>query len=211
MSNIYNEIADALQNGKHKLIVELTQKAIADGASPKDVLEKAMFKGMDIVGEKFAKNEIYVPEVLIAARAMNAGVAILKPLLAAAGSKSVGKACIGTVKGDLHDIGKNLVAMMLEGKGFQVIDLGVDVPHDKFYQTAVDEKCDIVAVSTLLTTTMTALPDLIKLFVEKGYRDKVKIMIGGAPISEKFVQSIGADGYAPDAGSAANLALSYMK
>jgi corrinoid protein of di/trimethylamine methyltransferase len=209
--SIFNDISAALVDGKHKIVGELTQKAIDEGAAPKDILEQALLAGMDIIGVKFEQNEIFVPEVLVAARAMNAGVSVIKPLLAASGVEPAGRACIGTIKGDLHDIGKNLVRMMLEGKGFEVFDLGNNVAPETFYQTAVDKKCDVVAVSTLLTTTMLTIQSVIKLFEEKGYRDKVKIMVGGAPISQKFADQIGADGWAPNAAAAADLALTYVK
>jgi corrinoid protein of di/trimethylamine methyltransferase len=209
--SILNDISAALVDGKHKIVGELTQKAIDEGVAPKDILEQGLLAGMDIIGVKFEENEIFVPEVLVAARAMNAGVAVIKPLLAASGVEPAGRACIGTIKGDLHDIGKNLVRMMLEGKGFEVFDLGNNVDPEAFYQTAVDKKCDVVAVSTLLTTTMLTIQSVIKLFEEKGYRDKVKIMVGGAPISQKFADQIGADGWAPNAAAAADLALTYVK
>jgi corrinoid protein of di/trimethylamine methyltransferase len=208
--SIFKDICEALVDGKHKRVGELTQKAIDEGATPKDILDQGLLAGMDIVGVKFQENEIFVPEVLVAARAMNAGVSVIKPLLQASGVEPAGRACIGTIKGDLHDIGKNLVRMMLEGKGFEVYDLGNNVAPETFYQTAVDKKCDVVAVSTLLTTTMLTMQSLIKLFEEKGYRDKVKIMVGGAPISQKFADQIGADGWAPNASAAADLALTYV-
>jgi len=179
------------------------------GLSPKEILEKGLLDGMGIIGEKFKKNEIFVPEVLIAARAMNAGVGILKPHLVEAGVESKGTAVIGTVKGDLHDIGKNLVRMMLEGKGLNVVDLGVDVSSDQFVQAAIDNNADIICCSALLTTTMGEMKDVVAAAKEKGIRDKVKIMVGGAPITQSFCDSIGADCYTADAASAADAALSF--
>lgn len=163
--------------------------------------------GMNIIGGKFKRNEVFVPEVLIAARAMNAGTALLKPLFASAGVTAKGKAVIGTVKGDLHDIGKNLVRMMIEGKGIEILDLGVDVSAERFVQAAVEQNADIVCLSALLTTTMNQMKTVVDGFVQAGVRDKFKIMIGGAPITEEFRVSIGADAYAPDAASAADAAL----
>ena len=161
---------------------------------------------MNVIGEKFKNNEVFVPEVLIAARAMNQGVALLKPLLAEAGVKASGKVCIGTVQGDLHDIGKNLVKLMLEGKGLEVIDLGTDVAPETFVQTAIDQNCQIICCSALLTTTMGVMADVVKAAESAGIRDKVKIMIGGAPVNQAFCDQIGADVYTSDAASAAEAA-----
>ena len=166
---------------------------------------------MSVVGERFKNNEIYVPEVLIAARAMKAGSEILKPLLAAAGIKPMGKVVIGTVKGDLHDIGKNLVAMMMEGAGFQVIDQGVDVSVEKFINAARDNKAQIIAASALLTTTMTGMKDLVEAVRASDIGDSVKVLVGGAPVTQAYCEEIGADGYAPDAASAADLAKAFLK
>lgn len=165
---------------------------------------------MNIVGAKFKKNEVFVPEVLIAARAMNAGTAMLKPYLTASGAEPLGKACLGTVKGDLHDIGKNLVRMMLEGKGIEVIDLGVDVPPDQFVQAAIDNDCSIIACSALLTTTMPVMGEVVEQVKSAGIRDKVKIMVGGAPVTDKFAQTIGADAYTADAATAAEKAVELL-
>ena len=164
---------------------------------------------MSVIGEKFKNNEVFVPEVLVAARAMNMGANLLKPLLAEAGVKASGKVCIGTVKGDLHDIGKNLVKMMLEGKGLEVIDLGTDVAPETFVRTAQDEGCNIICCSALLTTTMGVMGDVVKAAEAAGIRDKVKIMVGGAPVTEAFCQQIGADAYTADAASAADKAVSF--
>ncbi|MCL2004523.1 MAG: corrinoid protein [Oscillospiraceae bacterium] len=206
MSAILSEISAALQSGKAKTVKELVPQALEAGVSAKDILERGLLAGMDIVAVKFKNNEVYVPEVLIAARAMNAGTELLKPHLAESGAKPLGKALLGTVKGDLHDIGKNLVRMMLEGKGIEVIDLGVDVPPERFLEAYHAEKPDIIALSALLTTTMGEMKTTVDAFVEADERDNVVIMVGGAPISEVFCESIGADIYAADAASAAEAA-----
>lgn len=200
---IYDDISAALQKGRRKDVEALIQQAIDDKLPPKDILNKGLLAGMDIVGEKFKNNELYVPDVLVAARAMNAGTALLKPLLAEAGVESIGKVVIGTVLGDLHDIGKNLVKMMMEGKGFDVIDLGVNVSAEQFVQSAIEHDAEIIACSALLTTTMGEMANVVKVATEKGIRDKVTIMIGGAPVNEAFKISVGADIYTPDAASAA--------
>lgn len=205
---LLDEISAKLQAGKSKEVVPLVQQAIDEGISAQTILNEGLLTGMDVVGEKFKNNEIYVPEVLVAARAMSKGAALLKPLLAEAGSQNAGKVCIGTIEGDLHDIGKNLVVMMMEGKGLEVIDLGTDVSPDKFVETAINEKCDIIACSALLTTTMDRMGDVVKKAEEAGIRDKVKIIIGGAPVTEDFCKEIGADAYTADATSAAEVAIS---
>jgi len=204
--SILQEISEALQKGKAKDVATLVQKALDGGQKAEDILNKGLLDGMDVIGTKFKNNEVYVPEVLIAARAMNQGAEILKPVLAAKGVKPIGKAVIGTVKGDLHDIGKNLVRMMLEGKGIEVIDLGVDVSAESFYDTATKEGAKIIACSALLTTTMNEMKNVVDYFKDKGARDKVTIMVGGAPITDTFCKSIGADVTAPDAASAADIA-----
>lgn len=209
--SILNEISENLQKGKAKIVAELVQQAVDEGISAKSVLEDGLLSGMNIIGVKFKNNEVYVPEVLIAARAMNSGVSVLKPLLVSEGVKSAGKACIGTVKGDLHDIGKNLVRMMLEGKGLEVVDLGTDVPAEKFLDAAVNQGCTIVCCSALLTTTMGAMKDVVEAFKAAGMRDKVKIMVGGAPVTDAFCKQIGADAYCPDAASAAEVARSFCE
>lgn len=201
--SILNDISEAMQKGKAKLVKQMVPQALEEGYSAKEILEEGLLAGMNIVGERFQNNEIFVPEVLIAARAMNAGTEILKPLLSGNDAEPLGRACMGTVKGDLHDIGKNLVRMMFEGKGIEVIDLGVDVDADTFVQTAIEQHCDIIACSALLTTTMPVMEEVVCRASEAGIRDKVKIMVGGAPVTEKFCQSIGADCYTADAASAA--------
>ena len=208
---ILNEISEQLQNGKAKVVKELVEKAVNDGIPVKSILEDGLLAGMSIIGEKFKNNEVFVPEVLIAARAMNMGAGVLKPLLAEAGVKASGKVCIGTVKGDLHDIGKNLVKMMMEGKGLEVIDLGTDVASEQFIKTAAENDCRIIACSALLTTTMGEMKNVIDAAKDAGIRDKVKIMIGGAPVTQAFCDQVGADKYAPDAASAAEEAVSFCK
>ena len=206
MNSILNEISAALQSGKAKIVKELVPQALAEGVSAKDILEQGLLSGMDVVAVKFKNNEVYVPEVLIAARAMNAGTEILKPHLAESGITPIGKALLGTVRGDLHDIGKNLVRMMFEGKGIEVIDLGVDVPPEKFIEAYKEHDADIIALSALLTTTMGEMKNTVDAFVSEGIRDKVVIMVGGAPVTNSFCESIGADFYTSDAASAAEVA-----
>ena len=201
------EISAALQKGRAKVVKELVEQAIADGMSAKEILDGGLLHGMNIIGAKFKINELYVPDVLVAARAMNAGAELLKPLLIEAGVKAAGKVVLGTCKGDLHDIGKNLVKMMMEGKGLEVIDLGVDVPAEKFVDAAIENEAQIIACSALLTTTMGEMGNVVKAAEEKGVRDKYTIMIGGAPVNESFKESVGADIYAPDAASAADEAI----
>ena len=204
-----SQISQQLQKGKAKVVKQLVQEAIDAGIPAQDILEKGLIAGMDVVGEKFRNNEIFVPEVLVAARALNMGSALLKPLLAADGVKASGRVCIGTVQGDLHDIGKNLVKMMMEGKGLEVIDLGTDVAPETFVKTAIEQDCRIICCSALLTTTMPAMAEVVKAAEAAGIREKVKIMIGGAPVSEEFRAQIGADAYTPDAASAAEQAVSF--
>ena len=203
-----HEISVQLQAGKARVVKTLVQQAIDEGIPAQEILEKGLLDGMSIIGEKFKNNEVFVPEVLIAARAMNQGVALLKPLLAEAGVKASGKVCIGTVQGDLHDIGKNLVKLMLEGKGLEVIDLGTDVSPETFVKMAVERNCQIICCSALLTTTMGVMADVVKAAEAAGIRDKVKIMIGGAPVNQAFCDQIGADAYTSDAASAADMAVS---
>ncbi|MDY2735246.1 corrinoid protein [Intestinibacter sp.] len=205
MSKI-QEVATAVERGKSKKVAGLVQEALDSGASAPDILN-AMIDAMSVVGEKFTKNEIFVPEMLVAARAMQKGVEVLKPLLMGENAVSAGKMIMGTVAGDLHDIGKNLVIMMLESAGFEVIDLGVDVPAEKFIE-ALDQNPDvkIVGASALLTTTMPALKDTVKALNEYPNRDKFKVMVGGAPITQEFADEIGADAYTEDAAEAAQVA-----
>lgn len=206
---ILEEISTYLQNGRAPKVKELVKQALDEAVGAEQILNEGLLSGMNVIGEKFKNNEVFVPEVLIAARAMNAGVAILKPYLVSAGVESKGVAVIGTVKGDLHDIGKNLVKMMLEGKGIQVIDLGVDVSAEQFYNAAMENHANLVCCSALLTTTMSEMKNVVDYFTEKGQRENVKIMIGGAPVTQSFCDSIGADCYTPDAASAADAALAF--
>ncbi len=204
---ILSQISEALQKGQAPATKELCQKALDGGLNAKEVLEGGLMDGMGIIGAKFKNNEVFVPEVLIAARAMNAAIEILKPLMIDAGVESVGKVLIGTVKGDLHDIGKNLVKIMMEGKGFELIDIGTDISAEKFLEAAKTEKIDIICCSALLTTTMTYMKDIVNAFEENGNRDDVTIMVGGAPVTQNFCDTIGADIYSPDAASAADAAI----
>ena len=207
--SILFDISDNLQKGKAKIVAELVQKALDEGVAADAILNEGLLAGMNVIGEKFKNNAVYVPEVLVAARAMNQSIAILKPHLAAAGVQATGKVCIGTVQGDLHDIGKNLVKMMLEGKGLEVVDLGTDVSPETFVQTAKEQNCQIICCSALLTTTMGVMGDVVKAAEEAGIRGKVKIMIGGAPVTETFCCQVGADAYTPDATSAAEKAVEF--
>ena len=204
------QISENLIKGKANEVKELVQKALDDGLDAGEVLNNGLLAGMGVVGERFKKNEFYVPEVLIAARAMKAGSEILKPLLAESGVKPTGTVVLGTVKGDLHDIGKNLVGMMLEGGGFQVVDLGTDVPSEKFVEAARENNAEIIGASALLTTTMTAMKEVVDSLSSSDLGGKVKIMIGGAPVTQAYCDEIGADGYAPDAASAADVAKTFI-
>lgn len=209
--SILSEISENLQKGKHKIVKELVQQALDEGVNAADILNNGLLDGMNVIGELFKENKVYVPEVLMAARAMNMGTAVLKPHLAAEGVSATGKVCLGTVQGDLHDIGKNLVKMMLEGKGLEVVDLGTDVAPETFVQTAIEENCQVICCSALLTTTMSVMGDVVKAAEAAGIRDKVKIMIGGAPVNEEFRKEIGADVYTMDAASAADAAVELCK
>ena len=201
------EIAAAVEAGKAKIVGGLVEEAIKEGCDPTEILNVGMIDAMGVVGEKFKKNEIFVPEMLVAARAMKKGVEVLKPHLAGDSSATIGKYIIGTVAGDLHDIGKNLVAMMIESAGFEVIDLGVDVPAEKFVEAIKENPdCKVVGVSALLTTTMPAMKDTVKAIIDAGLKSQVKIMVGGAPITQEFADEIGADAYTQDAASAAQVA-----
>ena len=205
MSTI-QEINMLIQQGRGKRVCELIQTALDDDISPKEILQDAMLPAMSSVGEKFKNNEVFVPEVLVAARAMNMGMALLKPHMADCGIEPIGTAVIGTVRGDMHDIGKNLVKMMIEGKGLRVVDLGVDVSPERFLEAAEENHADIICCSALLTTTMTEIKNVLAYLKEKGVRDQYKVMIGGAPISQSYCDAIGADCYTPDAASAADTA-----
>lgn len=208
--SVLQEINENLQKGRTKAVCILIETALSEQCDPQEIMQ-SMMDGMAVVGEKFKNNEVFVPEVLISARAMNKGLAILKPYLLKSGTKAHGKVCVGTVKGDLHDIGKNLVKLMMESKGLEVIDLGVDVLPETFVKTAIDQQCDVICCSALLTTTMSAMQEVVKKAEEAGIRDKVKIMVGGAPVDQRFCDSIGADAYTPDAASAADWAAEATK
>jgi 5-methyltetrahydrofolate--homocysteine methyltransferase len=202
---IFDTIADEVQKGNSNSVEELIRKSLAQDIPAEEVLNNGLIKGMEIVSEKFKNNEIFIPEVLVSAKAMNAGLGILKPLLAQANVKPLGKVVIGTVRGDLHDIGKNIVAMMLQGAGFEVIDLGADVPKEEFLKFIKKESANILGMSALLTTTMLYMKDIIEAAREEGLRQDIKVIIGGAPVTEDYAAQIGADGYAPDAASAVDL------
>ena len=205
----FQELSLQVQKGKVKMVKELVQQAINEGIPAQEILEKGLLAGMNVVGEKFKNNEVFVPEVLIAARAMNTGSAMLKPLLVQEGVEPAGRVCVGTVKVDLHDIGKNLVKMMMESKGLEVIDLGTDVSPETFVQTAIEKDCRVIGCSALLTTTMGVMADVVKAVDAAGLRGKVKVMIGGAPVTQSFCDQIGADAYTADAATAAEVALRF--
>lgn len=206
---ILTDISAQLQLGRAKQVEELVRQAIAEGIPAQRILDEGLLNGMNVIGEKFKRDEVYVPQVMMSARAMKAGTALLQPLLTEQGDRVVGRVCIGTVMGDLHDIGKNIVKMMMEGKGLEVIDLGIDVSPETFVQTAIEQDCQIICCSSLLTTTMDVMEDVVKAAEAAGIREKVKIMVGGAPVSEDFCRRIGADAYTPDAASAAERAKAF--
>jgi 5-methyltetrahydrofolate--homocysteine methyltransferase len=210
MSEILSKLSTAIIEGNLDSMANLTQNALAEGLNAKQILDQALMPGMDHVGVEFKAGNMFVPEVLRSARAMQASMEIIKPLLAEAGSKMTGKILLGTVKGDLHDIGKNLVAMMCEGAGFEVKDLGKDIAPEAFVKAVKEFEPDVLAMSALLTTTMRAMEHTIKALEEAGVRDRVKIMIGGAPVTQAFCNQIGADGYASNAASAADLAKKFV-
>jgi 5-methyltetrahydrofolate--homocysteine methyltransferase len=197
-------LAEALIKGDRDAVVELTQKAVDDGVPPKEILDEGLIAGMNVIGKRFKNNEVYVPEVLIAARAMNSAMEIMEPKLAEAGVEPIGTVVLGTVKGDLHDIGKNLVGMMLKGGGFKVLDIGIDVPAEKFIEAAKESGAKVIAMSALLTTTMPQMAEVVKALKDAGI--ETKTMIGGAPVTQNYAEEIGADGYAPDAASAVDSA-----
>jgi 5-methyltetrahydrofolate--homocysteine methyltransferase len=200
------KLYDAILNGNFKIARELTQQALNAGIDPQVLVQEQMIPAMDEVGRRYEANEYFVPELLISARAMKASLELIRPLLTAQGAEPAGRVAIGTVKGDLHDIGKNLVAAMLEGAGFEVIDLGVDVSPDKFIAAVNEKNAGLVAMSALLTTTMNSMKTTVEAIKAAGVRDKVKIMIGGAPVTQKYADEIGADGYSTNANSAVALA-----
>lgn len=203
---LIQEISEFLQKGRAKNVKTLVQQALDEGMDPKVILNEGLLDGMMIIGGKFKRNEIFVPEILVAARALNAGLNILEPKLIEIGNEPIGRAVIGTVKGDLHDIGKNLVAMMLKGAGFEVYDVGVDVTPEAFIEKAEEEGADIICMSALLTTTMVNMEGVVNELKNRNIRDKYIVMVGGAPVNESFAQQIGADYYTPDAATAAEVA-----
>ena len=203
------KLAQNLISGNAPEVQRLTQEAIDENLPPGKILNEGLIAGMDVVGVKFRNNEFYVPEVLIAARAMKAGMTLLRPLLMKSGIKPKGKVVLGTVKGDLHDIGKNLVSMMLEGAGVEIIDLGTDVSPEKFLENAREKEAGIVGMSALLTTTMVGMRSVVEL-IKKEEGDKIKVIIGGAPVTHDYAKEIGADGYAPDAASSVDLVKSMV-
>jgi len=200
----------ALSQGRIDDVKQLTQEALETGESADTILKEGLIQAMDRIGVKFKNGEIYIPEVLIAARAMHAGMAILKPILSKSTTTLTAKIIVGTVKGDLHDIGKNLVIMMLEGGGFDVVDLGIDVPQNKFIEAIREHQPQVMGLSALLTTTMREMKNTIQAIEQAGLKEKVKVIVGGAPVTEKFAREIGADGYAPDAASAVDLVKSQL-
>jgi len=199
-----------LSQGKTDEVKKLTQEALDGGESPEAILKQGLIQAMEQIGVRFKNGDIYIPEVLIAARAMHAGMAVLKPILSKSNTSMVGKIVIGTVKGDLHDIGKNLVIMMLEGGGFEVVDLGVDVPPEKFMRSIDEHHPQVVAMSALLTTTLKEMKNTIDALKQAGLKDRVKTIVGGAPLTERFAREIGADGYASDAASAVDVVKSLL-
>lgn len=208
---LLEDISLTLQAGNARKTKELVQQAIDEGFAVQEVLEKGLLAGMEVISIKFKNNEIFIPEVLISARAMNQSIELIKPLLLESGVEPVGRVCIGTVQGDLHDIGKNLVKLMLESKGFEIIDLGTDVSPEAFVKTAIEKDCPIICCSALLTTTRPVMADVVKEVEKAGAKDKIKVLIGGAAVSSDFCEEIGADYYTPDATSAAEVALSLVK
>ena len=207
---ILNEISIALQQGKINKVCEVVQSALDIGISGQDILDNGLVAGMGVIGEKFKNGEAYIPEVMLAAKAMNSAMDILKPQLNSGGFEMKGKAVLGTIKGDVHDIGKNIVKIMFEGRGIEVIDLGVDVEPQKFIDTAIEQGAKIVGCSALLTTTMPVMKDVVNYANGISVREKIKIMVGGAPLTQEFCEMIGADCYAPDAASAADKALEFL-
>ena len=206
----YQELADAIIKGDNTASKELAEKLVADGVAATEILNEGLVPGMNVVGTKFKANEMYIPEVLIAARAMHAAMDIIKPLLAEGGAEMKGTVVVGTVQGDLHDIGKNLVCMMLEGGGFSVVDVGVDIPADKFVEEVKKSGAKVLGLSALLTTTMPAMKEVIEALRADSDTANVKVMVGGAPLTQEYADSIGAAGYAADASSAVDLAAELM-
>ena len=210
MSDILVKISEAVIEGDVDAIVGLTEQALGKGLSPQEILDDGLVSGMDHVGIEFKQGNMFIPEVLLSAKVMHASLDILEPLFAETGTRMVGRVVIGTTQGDLHDIGKNLVGMMMRGAGFEVFDLGTDVAADVFVEAVREKTPDIVGISALLTTTMAGMRDTIEALQEAGLRDQVKVMVGGAPVTRDFAQRIGADGYAPDAPTAVDMAKEFV-
>jgi len=208
---LFTRISESLQKGDDEEVYKLTQQAINEKISPKEILDKGLISGMNVVGEKFKNFEIFLPDVLLAAKAMNAGMDLIKPLLIKEDIPRIGKIVIGTVHGDLHDIGKNLVGIMLKGAGIEVIDLGKDVPAEKFVEAAINEEAQLIGMSTLLTTTMPVMKKVIDLLKDRGINNSVKTIIGGAPVSEEYAREIGADDFASDAADAVERVIKLIK
>lgn len=208
---IFEKIANEVQKGNSETVEALVKEALSPGTPAEKILNEGLVEGMNVVSEKFKNNECFIPEVLVSAKAMNIGLEILKPHLAEANVKSLGKVVVGTIQGDLHDIGKNIVAMLLQGAGFEVVDLGADIPIDRFVEFAKNEEADIVGISALLTTTMTNMKAVIEGLKDAGLRGDVKVLIGGAPVTQAYADQIEADGYAPDAASGVDVARKLMK
>jgi 5-methyltetrahydrofolate--homocysteine methyltransferase len=211
MSEIITNLKEDLYNGKVDEVAAATQKALNEGMSAGEILNQGLIAGMDIVGRDFKAGDLFIPEVILCARAMHAGLEVLRPLLIETGNASLGKVVIGTVAGDLHDIGKNLVSMMLEGAGFEIIDLGTDVQPEEFVEIARAEGANLVGMSALLTTTMLSMKSTIDALSEAGLRDRVRVLVGGAPVTANFAEQIGADAYAADAAAAVDTARSLIE
>jgi 5-methyltetrahydrofolate--homocysteine methyltransferase len=210
MDNTLASIRTAVMEGNAGEVESQVKIALEEGKTPKTILDEALIDGMTEVGQRFERGEYFVPEMLVSARAMKVGLAILRPMLIEESVEPVGRVVIGTVRGDMHDIGKNLVGMMMEGAGFEVNDLGVNVSAEQFVQAAIEGRANIIALSALLTTTMPNMSEVIVKLEESGERTKIKVLVGGAPVTESFAQRIGADGFAPDASQAATLARSFV-
>ena len=202
----FSQLSDSVIKGDREEVLRLTQKAVDEGIKPDEIINKGLINGMDVVGKRFKDGDMFVPEVLMTARAMKSGMNIVKPLLLKEETKDAGKVVLGTVSGDMHDIGKNLVRMMMESGGLEVTDIGVDVDVEQFVKSIRKIKPDVLAMSALLTTTMLEMKNVIEVLMEEGLRDDVKIIVGGAPVTKEFADEIGADGWAPDAASAKDLA-----
>lgn len=208
--SVLEQMAEKLMKGRADDVAALVEQALNDAIAPNEILNNGLLAGMSVIGARFKKNEVYVPEVLIAARAMKSGMGILQPKLAEAGVEPLGTAIVGTVKGDLHDIGKNLVCMMLEGGGFKVVDIGIDVDPQKFVDEAKENNADVIGISALLTTTMVNMKGVVEAVKSSDISNSAKVMIGGAPVTQAFCDEIGADGYAADAASASDLAKTFL-